>query len=212
MLLVILIYIIGSLDMYFALKALKFKEPAVAFVPIYGSYTLLKEYQGRVYVRNWGKIYLLIFGIFLSVVILSPIFESHIGRTATNRGNIIVVIFAVMSLLIMGTIHFLLRYPIFVTLEKKTVFYWVFTVFCIADIVLNYSDSNIETYRTKIFVVAFIFQIIVLLLFIMFTYDFYKKVKSDEIILFDKIKSNQLNINDKKEEIDNRNYSLGSQI
>ena len=46
-------------------------KPILSLIPFYNTYRIYKEYKGRVWKRNWGVIYLLIFDVY-------PKFWTHI--------------------------------------------------------------------------------------------------------------------------------------
>lgn len=171
-----LYYIISSLPVFLIFKSLKVTS-WYAFIPIYGIYRLLKEYKLRVYKKNWGVFYLLIYIFFL---ILSISFGFLLNISIENiLIGIIGIIVGGISLFI---VTFLIYFPIMYN-NKLKIAYILFLILPILSQFFPLYSSNHLYYM-------FFPSILSLINFIFITlvsYNLYRKVVNNEVTIVDKI-------------------------
>lgn len=189
----ILYYILFSIQHMFIFGALKVNR-ALAFIPFYNSYRLFKEYKNRVYKKNWGYLYLTSIAILLSALsILFSQFPFGVNNLTLFFGNLIIAailffIFAIMSLII----SYLLMLPIMYKPSLRTIYIILF-VFNILS-----GFSGIYTVKIKSFVyvndintIHIVVSIISTIFTLIISYKFSKKVANKELVVYEKISSEE---------------------
>lgn len=171
---ILLVYLVGSIEQMFIFKTLGLSA-GLAFIPIYSTYRILKEYKGRVYRRNWGMLFLSIFPILLIVIFTIFNFDFEQGNDiidyiGQNIGSVFIIIILLIVIgVISAIVNFLLMYPLMYTKNLKIVFIVVFVSNLLTQFVFK-SESTIYS----------LFSLFTLVFYITISYLNYSKVKSGE--------------------------------
>ena len=177
-----------------------------ALIPFYNIYRLYKEYKGRVWLKNWGKLYVVIFVIPLIVYLL------------------IVLQFGYMIyLLIMMTMAFLL--PVFIFIESVVKGVLLVTQFLPilknkvfkAILVVNLLSPLLTAsviYMNDLYVVylllhsVWIFNITFVIICLGSAFNIWKKVKSGQYALYEKLDYEKLTYDEIRAELKSRGRML----
>ncbi|MBF0715153.1 hypothetical protein [Gemelliphila palaticanis] len=135
----IFFYIISCLSTFFVFKTLNIKS-YLAFIPIYSTYRNLKEYKGRVYKSNWGKLYLIAI-----VLLLISILLFTIGGLSINFGIIIIgAVLVFVSSIMFIVISFVRDFPIMYKHSLKLAYVILFILSFFNSMIVNIFN-NINT-------------------------------------------------------------------
>ena len=174
-----------------------------ALIPFYNIYRLYKEYKGRVWLKNWGKLYIVIFVISLIGYLL------------------IVLQFGYMIyFLIMMTMAFLL--PVFTLIVtqflpilKNKVFKAMLVVNLFSPLLtasVIYMNELYIGYASLLLRSVGIFDIVFLLICLGSAFNIWKKVKSGQYALYEKLDYEKLTYDEIRAELKSRGRMLAYPI
>lgn len=194
----IFFYIISCLSTFFVFKTLNIKS-YLAFIPIYGMYRNLKEYKGRVYKSNWGKLYLISFAILITAIIL---FSTLLGGLHNNFGNILIGAFLlVVSSIMFTVISFVRDFPIMYKNSLKITYVILFVLSFFNSMIVNiFNNINTMppisvgdefTLYSNIFFSSLL-SLVIPIYIIVVSYIMYRKVKYNTAEVVEKIELEKL--------------------
>ena len=181
-----------------------------ALIPFYNIYRLYKEYKGRVWLKNWGKLYIVIFVIPLIVYLL-----------------ILLQFGYMIYLLIMMTMAFLL--PVFIFIESVVKGVLLVTQFLPilknkvfkAMLVVNLFSPLLTAsviYMNDLYVVylllhsVWIFNITFVIICLGSAFNIWKKVKSGQYALYEKLDYEKLTYDEIRAELKSRGRMLAHPV
>ena len=171
-------------------------EKGYAFVPYYNIYRLYEGYKGRVWLKNWGKVFITAFVTLMSTSLLLTIFSG--GLFLFILIGIIALlspIFMIIVLIFNGL--FLVTYYLPI-LENK---------FFKALLVINLFSPLLIFLRS-----AGIFNIVFLLICLGSAFNIWKKVKSGQYALYEKLDYEKLTYDEIRAELKSRGRMLAHPV
>lgn len=164
-----------------------------AYIPVYNFYRLFKEYQGRVWKKNWGIYYILY--VVLSIIIIIVLSQLYILEEDIQMA----------IQLILGTLILIFRIIILViqylpVLNSK-VLKGVLLLNIILLLVLDLTEILSELY---ILIIGLVFAVV----YIIQAYIISYKVDNDEYIPYEKLDYSKLSSSDIKAELTSRGRVL----
>lgn len=206
-----------------------------AIVPVYRYYNLFNFYHYRVYKRDYSKIYIIFFLVFLIGEIVFAILGYNSDTMLTNlvkTGDINkvlyykVLFFETLSNMIYDFFELLILYPLAKKYSHKIIVISIYVLFSMYDYILKYyysykifhliklndKEMNLVEIKEQIINLKQYNNIVSVgylfaTLFILYIcYSYYKKWKKGQDVIVEKIRDEQFN-NDKKI-FKKRNYSI----
>ncbi|AME09084.1 MULTISPECIES: hypothetical protein [Gemella] len=188
-------------------------KKGLAFIPIYNTYRLYKEYKGRVWKSNWGIVYVAVTVIsFLLYVFLVVIFLEFIPMLITNVTSgmnaedaildiisrlflwlIVIMVLGVVSTVFNIILSVILYWPLMLTTARKVilVLYLIFGVSQIAGI-MNITAENNPDLKSTVNLITIAITIIFIVVALYSAGDIRRQVQSGKKILHDKLDYNSL--------------------
>ena len=126
---VLLPYIMLSIAYMFLFETLGISK-GKAFIPIYSTYLLYKEYKGRVWKKNWGVLYLSLFaGVIVVIVLLIGMFallgNGNAGSELPATALILMFLIGILALAMLAAgviLNVILYWPLMEKTWHKAVF------------------------------------------------------------------------------------------
>ena len=178
-------------------------RPGLAFIPFYNTYRIYKEYQGRVWKRNWGVAYIITFALPMAVIgglvfalINLPIITGD--RFYEEFATTLILGFAVLIIggIVISVFNFILLFitylPIFDTKGRRIVLY-IQAGLTILSLFSGYIFQGDPVLRNIFSVSQFIFSIVFMVVYFVAATDIRARVRSGKYVLQEKLDYNNLN-------------------
>ena len=184
-------------------------EKGYAFVPYYNIYQLYEGYKGRVWLKNWGKVFITAFVTLTSTSLLLTIFSGGlflfilIGIMA-----LLSPIFMIIVLIFNGL--FLVTYYLPVLENKFFKALLVINLFSPLLIFLPYPDSINTTYTPLL--IYSVVNIVFMVICIGSADNIRKKVKNGQYVLYEKLDYEKLSYDEIRVELKSRGRMLAHPV
>ena len=178
-------------------------RPGLAFIPFYNTYRIYKEYQGRVWKRNWGVAYIITFALPMAVIgglvfalINLPIITGD--RFYEEFATTLILGFAVLIIggIVISVFNFILLFitylPIFDTKGRRIVLY-IQAGLTILSLFSGFIFQGDLVLRNIFSVSQFIFSIVFMVVYFVAATDIRARVRSGKYVLQEKLDYNNLN-------------------
>ena len=180
-----------------------------ALIPFYNIYRLYKEYKGRVWLKNWGKVFITAFVTLMSTSLLLTIFSG--GLFLFILIGIIALfspIFMIIVLIFNGL--FLVTYYLPVLENKFFKVLLVINLFSSLLIFLPYPDPINTTYTPLL--IYSVVNIVFMVVCIGSADNIRKKVKNGQYVLYEKLDYEKLTYDEIRAELKSRGRMLAHPV
>ena len=183
-----------------------------ALIPFYNIYRLYKEYKGRVWLKNWGKLYIVIFVIPLIVYLLIVLqFGYMIYFLIMMTMAFLLPVFTLIGSVVRGV--FLVTQ--FLPILKNKVFKAMLVVNLFSPLLtasVIYMNELYIGYASLLLRSVGIFDIVFLLICLGSAFNIWKKVKSGQYALYEKLDYEKLTYDEIRAELKSRGRMLAYPI
>ena len=183
-----------------------------ALIPFYNIYRLYKEYKGRVWLKNWGKLYIVIFVISLIGYLLIVLqFGYMIYFLIMMTMAFLLPVFTVIGSVVRGA--FLVTQ--FLPILKNKVFKAMLVVNLFSPLLtasVIYMNELYIGYASLLLRSVGIFDIVFLLICLGSAFNIWKKVKSGQYALYEKLDYEKLTYDEIRAELKSRGRMLAYPI
>ena len=183
-----------------------------ALIPFYNIYRLYKEYKGRVWLKNWGKLYIVIFVIPLIVYLLIVLqFGYMIYLLIMMTMAFLLPVFTLIGSVVRGV--FLVTQ--FLPILKNKVFKAMLVVNLFSPLLtasVIYMNELYIGYASLLLRSVGIFDIVFLLICLGSAFNIWKKVKSGQYALYEKLDYEKLTYDEIRAELKSRGRMLAYPI
>ena len=183
-----------------------------ALIPFYNIYRLYKEYKGRVWLKNWGKLYIVIFVIPLIVYLLILLqFGYMIYLLIMMTMAFLLPVFTLIGSVVRGV--FLVTQ--FLPILKNKVFKAMLVVNLFSPLLtasVIYMNELYIGYASLLLRSVGIFDIVFLLICLGSAFNIWKKVKSGQYALYEKLDYEKLTYDEIRAELKSRGRMLAYPI
>ena len=180
-------------------------EKGYAFVPYYNIYRLYEGYKGRVWLKNWGKVFITAFVTLMSTSLLLTIFSGGLFLFILIG---IIALFSPIVLIFNGL--FLVTYYLPVLENKFFKVLLVINLFSSLLIFLPYPDSINTTY-TPLLIYSLV-NIAFMVICIGSADNIRKKVKNGQYALYEKLDYEKLSYDEIRAELKSRGRMLAHSV
>lgn len=190
-------------------------KKSLAFVPLYNTYRIYKEYKGRVWKKNWGVVYLIILlvpAVFFSLMMILGIIignQGFIGEGLLTSGVVSGVVTFSFLTSIAGVVNVMLGVilylPIFETKLQKTILV-INLILSILAPTAEFSDNI--TYVLTVSGLSSVMGIVFLIFYFSAATTMRYRVKSGEYVLQEKLDYNLLSSDEIKDILKQRGRLL----
>ena len=179
-----------------------------ALIPFYNIYRLYKEYKGRVWLKNWGKLYIVIFVIPLIVYLLILLqFGYMIYLLIMMTMAFLLPVFTLIGSVVRG----LFLVTQFLLILKNKVFKAMLVVNLFSPLLtasVIYMNELYIGYASLLLRSVGIFDIVFLLICLGSAFNIWKKVKSGQYALYEKLDYEKLTYDEIRAELKSRGRML----
>ena len=179
-----------------------------ALIPFYNIYRLYKEYKGRVWLKNWGKLYIVIFVISLIGYLLIALqFGYMIYFLIMMTMAFLLPVFTLIGSVVRGA--FLVTQ--FLPILKNKVFKAMLVVNLFSPLLtasVIYMNELYIGYASLLLRSVGIFDIVFLLICLGSAFNIWKKVKSGQYALYEKLDYEKLTYDEIRAELKSRGRML----
>ena len=183
-----------------------------ALIPFYNIYRLYKEYKGRVWSKNWGKLYIVIFVIPLIVYLLILLqFGYMIYLLIMMTMAFLLPVFTLIGSVVRGV--FLVTQ--FLPILKNKVFKAMLVVNLFSPLLtasVIYMNELYIGYASLLLRSVGIFDIVFLLICLGSAFNIWKKVKSGQYALYEKLDYEKLTYDEIRAELKSRGRMLARSV
>ena len=183
-----------------------------ALIPFYNIYRLYKEYKGRVWLKNWGKLYIVIFVISLIGYLLIVLqFGYMIYFLIMMTMAFLLPVFTLIGSVVRGA--FLVTQ--FLPILKNKVFKAMLVVNLFSPLLtasVIYMNELYIGYSSLLLRSVGIFDIVFLLICLGSAFNIWKKVKSGQYALYEKLDYEKLTYDEIRAELKSRSRMLAYPI
>ena len=183
-----------------------------ALIPFYNIYRLYKEYKGRVWLKNWGKLYIVIFVISLIGYLLIVLqFGYMIYFLIMMTMAFLLPVFTLIGSVVRGA--FLVTQ--FLPILKNKVFKAMLVVNLFSPLLTTsviYMNELYIGYASLLLRSVGIFNIVFLLICLGSAFNIWKKVKSGQYALYEKLDYEKLTYDEIRAELKSRGRMLAYPI
>ena len=183
-----------------------------ALIPFYNIYRLYKEYKGRVWLKNWGKLYIVIFVISLIGYLLIVLqFGYMIYFLIMMTMAFLLPVFTLIGSVVRGA--FLVTQ--FLPILKNKVFKAMLVVNLFSPLLTTsviYMNELYIGYASLLLRSVGIFDIVFLLICLGSAFNIWKKVKSGQYALYEKLDYEKLTYDEIRAELKSRGRMLAYPI
>ena len=183
-----------------------------ALIPFYNIYRLYKEYKGRVWLKNWGKLYIVIFVIPLIVYLLILLqFGYMIYLLIIMTMAFLLPVFTLIGSVVRGV--FLVTQ--FLPILKNKVFKAMLVVNLFSPLLtasVIYMNELYIGYASLLLRSVGIFDIVFLLICLGSAFNIWKKVKSGQYALYEKLDYEKLTYDETRAELKSRGRMLAHPV
>ena len=183
-----------------------------ALIPFYNIYRLYKEYKGRVWLKNWGKLYIVIFVIPLIVYLLIVLqFGYMIYLLIMMTIAFLLPVFTLIGSVVRGV--FLVTQ--FLPILKNKVFKAMLVVNLFSPLLtasVIYMNELYIGYASLLLRSVGIFDIVFLLICLGSAFNIWKKVKSGQYVLYEKLDYEKLTYDEIRAELKSRGRMLAHPV
>ena len=183
-----------------------------ALIPFYNIYRLYKEYKGRVWLKNWGKLYIVIFVIPLIVYLLILLqFGYMIYLLIMMTMAFLLPVFTLIGSVVRGV--FLVTQ--FLPILKNKVFKAMLVVNLFSPLLtasVIYMNELYIGYASLLLRSVGIFDIVFLLICLGSAFNIWKKVKSGQYALYEKLDYEKLTYDEIRAELKSRGRMLAHPV
>lgn len=183
-----------------------------ALIPFYNIYRLYKEYKGRVWLKNWGKLYIVIFVISLIGYLLIALqFGYMIYFLIMMTMAYLLPVFTLIGSVVRGV--FLVTQ--FLPILKNKVFKAMLVVNLFSPLLtasVIYMNELYIGYASLLLRSVGIFDIVFLLICLGSAFNIWKKVKSGQYALYEKLDYEKLTYDEIRAELKSRGRMLAYPI
>ena len=183
-----------------------------ALIPFYNIYRLYKEYKGRVWLKDWGKLYIVIFVISLIGYLLIVLqFGYMIYFLIMMTMAFLLPVFTLIGSVVRGV----LLVTQFLPILKNKVFKAMLVVNLFSPLLtasVIYMNELYIGYASLLLRSAGIFNIVFLLICLGSAFNIWKKVKSGQYALYEKLDYEKLTYDEIRAELKSRGRMLAYPI
>ena len=183
-----------------------------ALIPFYNIYRLYKEYKGRVWLKNWGKLYIVIFVISLIGYLLIVLqFGYMIYFLIMMTMAFLLPVFTLIGSVVRGA--FLVTQ--FLPILKNKVFKAMLVVNLFSPLLtasVIYMNELYIGYASLLLRSVGIFDIVFLLICLGSAFNIWKKVKSGQYVLYEKLDYEKLTYDEIRAELKSRGRMLAHPV
>ena len=183
-----------------------------ALIPFYNIYRLYKEYKGRVWLKNWGKLYIVIFVIPLIVYLLILLqFGYMIYLLIMMTMAFLLPVFTLIGSVVRG----LFLVTQFLPILKNKVFKAMLVVNLFSPLLtasVIYMNELYIGYASLLLRSVGIFDIVFLLICLGSAFNIWKKVKSGQYALYEKLDYEKLSYDEIRAELKSRGRMLAHPV
>ena len=183
-----------------------------ALIPFYNIYRLYKEYKGRVWLKNWGKLYIVIFVISLIGYLLIVLqFGYMIYFLIMMTMAFLLPVFTLIGSVVRGA--FLVTQ--FLPILKNKVFKAMLVVNLFSPLLtasVIYMNELYIGYASLLLRSVGIFDIVFLLICLGSAFNIWKKVKSGQYALYEKLDYEKLTYDEIRAELKSRGRMIAYPI
>ena len=183
-----------------------------ALIPFYNIYRLYKEYKGRVWLKNWGKLYIVIFVISLIGYLLIALqFGYMIYFLIMMTMAFLLPVFTLIGSVVRGV--FLVTQ--FLPILKNKVFKAMLVVNLFSPLLtasVIYMNELYIGYASLLLRSVGIFDIVFLLICLGSAFNIWKKVKSGQYALYEKLDYEKLTYDEIRAELKSRGRMLAHPV
>ena len=183
-----------------------------ALIPFYNIYRLYKEYKGRVWLKNWGKLYIVIFVIPLIVYLLIVLqFGYMIYLLIMMTMAFLLPVFTLIGSVVRGVFLVTQFLPILKNkVFKAMLVVNLFSPLLVASVI--YMNKLYIGYASLLLRSVGIFNIVFLLICLGSAFNIWKKVKSGQYALYEKLDYEKLTYDEIRAELKSRGRMLAYPI
>ena len=177
-----------------------------ALIPFYNIYRLYEEYTGRVWLKNWGKFFLIAF-IILPITILVLIFLS--GGMFVYLIMAIIVLFAPVLILIRFMVNSLFLVTYYLPILENKFFKALLVVNLLFQLIINLLANSI--YINEEYTYSSIYSLInvgFMFIYLVSAVNIWKKVKNGQYVLYEKLDYEKLSYDEIRAELKLRGRML----
>ena len=181
-----------------------------ALIPFYNIYRLYEEYTGRVWLKNWGKIFFIAF-ITLSIVVLVLTILS--GGVFVYLIMAIIVFFTPLLILIRFIVNSLFLVTHYLPILENKFFKALLVVNLLFPLIINLVANSIHinggyTYSSiySLINVGFMF------IYLVSAVNMWKKVKNGQYVLYEKLDYEKLSCDEIRAELKSRGRMLAHPV
>ena len=181
-----------------------------ALIPFYNIYRLYEEYTGRVWLKNWGKFFLIAF-VILPITTLVLIFLS--GGMFVYLIMAIIVLFAPILILIRFMVNSLFLVTYYLPILENKFFKALLVVNLLFPLIINLVANSI--YINGGYTYSSIYSLInvgFMFIYLVSAFNIWKKVKSGQYALYEKLDYEKLTYDEIRAELKSRGRMLAYPI
>ena len=179
-----------------------------ALIPFYNIYRLYKEYKGRVWLKNWGKLYVVIFVIPLIVYLLIVLqFGYMIYLLIMMTMAFLLPVFILIGSVVRGV----LLVTQFLPILKKKVFKAMLVVNLFSPLLtasVIYMNELYIGYASLLLRSVWIFNMTFVIICLGSVVNIWKKVKNGQYVLYEKLDYEKLSYDEIRAELKSRGRML----
>ena len=181
-----------------------------ALIPFYNIYRLYKEYKGRVWLKNWGKLYIVIFVIPLIVYLLILLqFGYMIYLLIMMTMAFLLPVFTLIGSVVRG----LFLVTQFLPILKNKVFKAMLVVNLLFPLIINLVANSI--YINEEYTYSSIYSLInvgFMFIYLVSAVNIRKKVKNGQYVLYEKLDYEKLSYDEIRAELKSRGRMLAHPV
>ena len=181
-----------------------------ALIPFYNIYRLYEEYTGRVWLKNWGKLFFIAF-ITLSIVVLVLTILS--GGVFVYLIIAIIVFFTPILILIRFIVNSLFLATHYLPILENKFFKALLVVNLLFPLIINLLANSI--YINGGYTYSSIYSLInagFMFMYLVSAFNIWKKVKSGQYVLYEKLDYEKLTYDEIRAELKSRGRMLARSV
>ena len=181
-----------------------------ALIPFYNIYRLYEEYTGRVWLKNWGKIFFIAF-ITLSIVVLVLTILS--GGVFVYLIMAIIVLFTPLLILIRFIVNSLFLVTHYLPILENKFFKALLVVNLLFPLIINLVANSI--YINEEYTYSSIYSLInvgFMFIYLVSAVNIRKKVKNGQYVLYEKLDYEKLSYDEIRAELKSRGRMLAHPV
>ena len=181
-----------------------------ALIPFYNIYRLYEEYTGRVWLKNWGKFFLIAF-VILPITTLVLIFLS--GGMFVYLIMAIIALFAPILILIRFIVNSLFLVTHYLPILENKFFKALLVVNLLFQLIINLLANSI--YINEEYTYSSIYSLInagFMFMYLVSAFSMWKKVKNGQYVLYEKLDYEKLTYDEIRAELKSRGRMLAHPV